>query len=392
VYRDELRAGFPWLRFRAVLEREFRVAHLAHVRARVRACLLVVAILGGLLLAVTPRAASAPWVDTLRPALIWPACALLALLAASRELFARYWLRAAPALLAVAGATGGLVAVSEQLAGRHASFVLVAVGLTLLYVAAGLLFWEALAAGLACALTYLAALVVQGADTDLLRYQGLVLLLVSVVGALLAALVDRGARTAYLHTRLLEDATCRDNLTSLANRRAFDRHLDLLWKQGLRDQAAVAILLVDIDNFKDYNDHFGHQAGDDCLKRIGRALVAPPHRPLDLAARLGGDEFAVILYGTSAEHLQRAGAEITRAVQDLQVAHAPGATHRTVTVSVGAALAVPQPDRSQHGLVQLADEALYDAKSQGRDRVATRAGDYQLLRTGAFQRGLRHAG
>jgi len=375
-----------------VLEREFRVAHLTQIRARVRACLLAVAVLGGLLLAVTPRAVPAPWIETLHPALIWPACALLVVLAASRELFARYWLKAAPVLLAVAGATGGLVAVSEQIAGSSASFVLVAVGLTLLYVAAGLLFWEALAAGLACALSYLGALVLLGAGPDLLRYQGLVLLLVSVVGALLAALFDRGARTAFLHTRLLEDATCRDNLTALANRRAFDRHLDLLWKQGLRDHAAVAILLVDIDNFKDYNDHFGHQAGDDCLKRIGRALVAPRHRPLDLAARLGGDEFAVILYGTTPEHMERASTEIAKAVQALAVPHAPAATHRTVTVSIGAALAVPQAGRSQHGLVQLADEALYDAKSQGRDRVAMRSGQYQLLRTGSFQRSLRQVG
>jgi diguanylate cyclase (GGDEF)-like protein len=171
------------------------------------------------------------------------------------------------------------------------------------------------------------------------------------------------------------------------NRRAFDEHLLRVWQHALRDQRSIAVLMIDIDHFKRYNDDFGHQAGDLALRSVARIIQGFARRPLDLAARYGGEEFAVILYDLALPHVQEMAESLRKGVQNLQIEphEAEAAPGREVTVSVGVGLAAPVIGRTPQGAVQLADEALYEAKQAGRNRVVVKGTDaYMLLNTGAF--------
>jgi diguanylate cyclase (GGDEF)-like protein len=385
AYRTQFERGFRWLHFDGALEREFRGAHLADVHLRVIICLALVGAMIALFFSSAGDPAAIP-PRGLAALVMLVAIAALLLTVISPTLFTRYWLRIAPLGLIAAGAFAAVALARRVAAGGEQDYALLVAGSLLLFVAWGLLFWEALITGVVVVASYAYTLGATAARPPTFRFEILLLTLATILGAVLAYLEDHAARTAFLQTRLLEDATYRDKLTSLANRRAFDRHLELLWRQGQRDEVAVAVLLMDVDNFKDYNDHFGHLAGDDCLRRLGAALQALSRRPLDLTARLGGDEFAALLYETTPDHMRLAAAELMRVAHELALPHAPAAAHTTVTVSVGAALAVPTAARSPEGLVQLADEALYDAKAKGRDRTEVRIEEYKQLSTGSFRR------
>jgi len=205
-----------------------------------------------------------------------------------------------------------------------------------------------------------------------------------------AAVVYRDVELAYrrnfLENALINELVARDGLTGLMNRRAFDEHLLRVWQHALRDQRVIAVLMIDIDHFKRCNDRWGHQAGDAALRGVGRVIEGFARRPLDLAARFGGEEFAVILFDLALTHVQDIAERLRASVEKLRVA--PGtepATEPDITVSIGVGLAVPVIGRSPQGIIQLADEALYEAKNMGRNRVVVKGTEaYLLLRTGAF--------
>ena len=169
--------------------------------------------------------------------------------------------------------------------------------------------------------------------------------------------------------RDLEEANARlqrlsmlDGLTGIANRRRFDEALDVEWRRGVRSRAPLSLLMIDIDSFKLYNDAHGHQAGDDCLCRVGATLAESLHRAGDLVARYGGEEFVVLLPETDAEHA-RAVAEMLR---ERVAAAVP------VTISIGVSTMVPDLGAASFVLVADADAALYEAKRSGRNRVVVR--------------------
>jgi len=163
-------------------------------------------------------------------------------------------------------------------------------------------------------------------------------------------------------------------LTGVANRRAFDRQLDLEWRRSLRERRPIALLLLDVDGFKPYNDAYGHPAGDACLHKMSAVLRDAAHRPNDLAARYGGEEFAVLLPGTTPEGALAVAEGIRRQVESLAIPHAASTAAEVVTVSVGVASVMPSPEERPDALVAAADAALYRAKSDGRNRVEL-AGD-----------------
>jgi diguanylate cyclase (GGDEF)-like protein len=177
-------------------------------------------------------------------------------------------------------------------------------------------------------------------------------------------------------TRRLDDANRElrrlssvDGLTSVANRRMFDEALTREWSRGVRHASQLSLLMCDVDYFKQYNDSYGHQAGDECLKAVAQTLAAWVKRPTDLVARYGGEEFAVLLPDTDAEGALKLAEAMRLAVQALGVAHA--ASHLgTVTVSIGVASMVAGRSAPGYaGLVKAADEALYEAKGAGRNRI-----------------------
>lgn len=159
-----------------------------------------------------------------------------------------------------------------------------------------------------------------------------------------------------------------DSLTCIANRRRFDEVLTTEWKRALRAGQPLALLMLDVDWFKSYNDHYGHQAGDEILRRVARTLEASSRRSSDLAARYGGEEFAMIAADTDAASALRLAEGIRQAIETLGLTHAESPLG-TLTVSIGVAVMVPEDSQEAETLIHKADDALYLAKSRGRNCV-----------------------
>lgn len=170
-------------------------------------------------------------------------------------------------------------------------------------------------------------------------------------------------------TDLLEKLASLDGLTEIPNRRAFDAALERQFNQGKRTKSPLSLLLMDIDNFKMFNDHYGHPVGDDCLRRVAAALVSQTHRPEDLVARLGGEEFSILLPNTDNIGAAMRAEQYRYTVENLKIQHAANSPLPYVTVSVGVSTIIAGMTDDIKGLLQAADNALYRAKKQGRNRV-----------------------
>lgn len=213
--------------------------------------------------------------------------------------------------------------------------------------------------------------------TSIVTYVG-----AGVLGALLCYRDEKRKRTMFLQARLLELDNERihqladelerlsflDGLTGLANRRYFDRTFDRAWRAGMREQKPLSLIMLDVDFFKRYNDQYGHQQGDFCLQEIARSLSFVSARPTDLAARYGGEEFVLLFPQTDNLAARHLAERIINKVRDLQMPHETSDCADVVTVSAGIATVIPGPDVDREALMQAADQALYSAKAQGRNR------------------------
>ena len=159
-----------------------------------------------------------------------------------------------------------------------------------------------------------------------------------------------------------------DSLTGIGNRRYFDEQFQSLLSMAQRGKAPLAVLMIDLDHFKRYNDLYGHQAGDDCLRQVGGCIADSFQRSGDCAARYGGEEFAVISIGMSADELQQHAQQLCDKVRALNLAHLDSPCG-VVTVSVGGVARIPTRDTLVVSLLKAADKALYQAKQRGRNRV-----------------------
>ena len=161
----------------------------------------------------------------------------------------------------------------------------------------------------------------------------------------------------------------KDGLTGINNRRHFDEYLDNEWNRSARTSTPLSLILCDIDFYKAYNDTYGHLAGDDCLKKIAHVLEHYARRASDMAARYGGEEFVIILPETSSSKAKHIAEEIRVAIEDLQILHKASDVSDHITVSLGVATQIPTRHTKPHGLINLADEAMYEAKRKGRNQV-----------------------
>lgn len=186
--------------------------------------------------------------------------------------------------------------------------------------------------------------------------------------------LERSNRQAWDAKRRLDEQAHRDALTGLPNRRKFDLDMRNLIRAALREQRSLAVMMLDIDHFKSYNDHFGHPAGDECIRRIGQHLGRAGRRPLDFAARLGGEEFAVVWFDADDDKVSAMAEQLRAGVGELGIQAAP---HIGTKVTASAGLChttlrdLPTDANAlAEQLLKRADEALYQAKSQGRDQLA----------------------
>ena len=174
--------------------------------------------------------------------------------------------------------------------------------------------------------------------------------------------------------RELEKLSRQDGLTGIANRRYFDSYLVTEVRRGARERQPLSLILSDVDHFKAFNDCYGHQAGDDCLRRVAAALSSAGRRPADLAARYGGEEFAMVLPGTVLDGAVDVAQAVSRVIEGLAIPHERSAVDRRVTLSQGVVSLTPEKETSSEDLIQRADQALYLAKQQGRNRYVVFGG------------------
>ncbi|MBW7971599.1 diguanylate cyclase [Bradyrhizobium sp. BR 10289] len=169
----------------------------------------------------------------------------------------------------------------------------------------------------------------------------------------------------------LETLATEDGLTGLANRRHFDERLSEEWARAYRDRSNLALLMIDVDRFKAYNDQYGHPAGDACLRVVAQVIAAEMKRPGDLAGRYGGEEFAMLLPNTDAAGCARVGERIRKAIGEAGLVHRGNQPSGYVTASLGGATCRPALERTAGvgTLIEAADRALYAAKESGRDRL-----------------------
>jgi diguanylate cyclase (GGDEF)-like protein len=161
-----------------------------------------------------------------------------------------------------------------------------------------------------------------------------------------------------------------DAVTGVANRRNFDDALVLEWRRASRSRTPLSLIMIDIDAFKSYNDVYGHQAGDDCLRRVAESLQSHLHRAGDIVTRYGGEEFAVLIAGIERDRAADLAELLRASVETMRIEHRSSPASTVVTISVGVATMIPDRDRDPAALLKSADEALYAAKAAGRNRVS----------------------
>ncbi|MGD1944513.1 MAG: diguanylate cyclase [Leptolyngbyaceae cyanobacterium] len=200
----------------------------------------------------------------------------------------------------------------------------------------------------------------------------------------LGRLVSTAVQRDRLHHRLtranqkLQRFAYLDGLTQVANRRRFEQFLNHEWRRLMREKATLALIMVDIDHFKAFNDIYGHQAGDECLRRVAAILRTAVQRPADMVARYGGEEFAVVLPNTSVEGAETVAEKIRAHMHKQKIPHRGSQVCPFVTMSLGVAVMLPHPLKAPDDLIKIADNALYRAKEGGRDRVVCHTPASQL--------------
>jgi diguanylate cyclase (GGDEF)-like protein len=177
--------------------------------------------------------------------------------------------------------------------------------------------------------------------------------------------------TLKLQGDYLRSLAMLDGLTGIANRRKFESALVAAWAQSCRGSLPLSVVMIDVDFFKRYNDRYGHQEGDTCLRRVAMALSESLNRPYDLVARYGGEEFVCILPGADLDGAIKIAQRLQGAVGKLGIEHAASDVAEQVTISLGVASTIPICTGSPQALILAADERLYDAKQKGRNQISS---------------------
>lgn len=385
-YAVELRRDAAALRFGAALEPEYVRTRLVEMRTIVRAA-CVLAILLALLRTVDLFAATPGDIEVPISLAIVIAGSLVLVALAWSPLFEQWYLPAAQFVVPVRNA---IVAANIAAATAHGHQELL---MALPLIVLGPFFFLGLqyrAALYCCVLTvsaFVACNVLFEVPLPVALRSCIFLIAAAVACAIAARNFEKRSRRSFLESRLIAELAEHDPLTGAKNRRVFDERLGALWQQAIRDQHTLSILLLDVDHFKAFNDRYGHQAGDQVLRRIARTLQTFVRRPHDVLARYGGEEFAVILYDFDLLQTRELADKMRSAVHELDIEHRGSPMFRSVTASVGVAVVAPTPKRDPRGALQLADQALYDAKRGGRNRIEVRDDDqHELLVTGVFEK------
>lgn len=388
---EQRRQGLSRLRFTRFVEEEFRRAYAGQNLGKVQPLLVLAAVAVAVVTGLGVwRGEMSSVTAIFGGAVMLPL--LLATLVASLQEERQFFYQP---LLAASALCIGLIVTSMTLrASLHGTpywFALQVAWLLIVWLNLGLLFWYAASTAVTISIAYAWGLVHWEFGYREATFEALMLVGVNLLGALSCFQLESTTRAAFRDKRLLEDRAERDGLTGLYNRRAYNDYMERIWRQSRREEGQVTILLIDIDHFKAFNDLYGHQAGDDALKRVAEVIAMGAQRPFDLAARFGGEEFALVLYCPDDDFGRDLPEHLRRRVEALGIPHAGSSASRSLTVSIGVSIVAPGAERSLAGAVQMADEALYQAKEEGRNRVVVKETRSTHIETGRFRAERRRA-
>jgi diguanylate cyclase (GGDEF)-like protein len=196
----------------------------------------------------------------------------------------------------------------------------------------------------------------------------------------LEEIVAERTQTLNSYAKQLEKLTTEDALTGIPNRRYFESEYEKEWRRAQRRQETIALMMIDVDSFKSYNDTYGHPAGDATLRTVAEVIQLQLRRVGDFVARYGGEEFVAVVPGADARIAALIAENIRSAVAEQRLAHSEGLAEPYITVSIGAVSQVPAVGANAKAMISLADAALYQAKAQGRNRVVLHDGAPDLER------------
>ncbi len=385
LYDEQLKAGFDGLRFSDFLENEFRDDYLSQnfQKSRLVTGLSLIVVVIITLINTFAADGPAPMIGRYGMMLMAPILLVTMLSSYIGHRFVYHSLLALSAL--IIGIAGSVVDVQASLAGQGYYFSGQIGWIFIIWSMLGLLFSPAAALCAVVSIVYLVCAIFVGLPFEEVLFEGFMLLNVNLLGGYSCYKIEHAARRTFLESRILNQRAERDGLTGLFNRRAFDEHMERIWRQSRRDNEPFAIMLIDIDHFKPYNDLYGHQAGDDALKNVASVIAASVQRPLDIAARYGGEEFALVLYGTNEEYVRELPELLRQDILGLGAVHEAATHTKVLSVSIGMAIVHPDSGRSFAGAIQMADEALYQAKEEGRNRVIIKTSGTTEIETGRFR-------
>lgn len=367
-----LRAGFPWLKFPGELEQEFVAEYRGSRRriVRIGVCLALATIIGLALLdrwLLGPGAHGVP--DAIRFGVHIP-LVVTAIVLTSKRYYRWYWpfvhvfapLYGLATVLLAANASESLTAFI------HARLVLATF---FFYFMLGLSFKAALRTNLLTLAGFVVAAFVGDIAPQTSVYQIFLLLCANFYAGAGSYALEHANRVSFLEGRMLREVATHDGLTRLLNRSALESEIHRIWQQAIRDRELVTVVMIDIDHFKAYNDRYGHQGGDACLRAVAGAIRrAAGTRPRDCVARYGGEEMIAILPGADRAGGEQVACAMLAEVAALAIPHDRSLTAPHVSVSIGVAAMLPVRDSSHDQIVRIADRALYLAKEQGRNRHA----------------------
>jgi diguanylate cyclase (GGDEF)-like protein len=385
LYSEQLRSGFKRLRFIDFLEEEFRQTYQADNREKSRltiALALVICVVLTVISQAIGGESESVW-RALGLAVLVPMLVMTLVASYRATNMAYQFLLGVSAL--VVGLAGAIVDVQASLAGMSYYFAAQASWIFMIWLVMGLLYRPAACLAWVVSVAYVAAALAAGLPTEEVIFESSMLLTVNLLGGYSCYKIEHSARLNFLESNMLNQLAQRDGLTGLFNRRSFDEYVTRIWRQSRREGVTVAFLLVDIDRFKSFNDLYGHQAGDDALKDVAKVLAGGGHRPLDLVARYGGEEFALILYGPTREYSRQMPERLRKEVQELRIVNEGPDHSGYLSISVGVAVIHPDAERSVTGAIQMADEALYQAKENGRNRIIIAESGSTNVETGRFR-------
>jgi GGDEF domain-containing protein len=358
-WAEELRAGVARLRFAPPVEEAFRQHHLRRARVRTRTWGVVTAFFALVFATQQVRNAGPLALASLLDYVFMALALLVAWLPWSRFYLTHYlpFAKIATPICSALTAPFSALAAAQ---GHYEVLILFALQIAGIFQFTGLLYRMALFTCVAMVVGFAV-----GSSMWLPPDQGIKYVVTLGIATLIGAVAFRDteiiARTQFLEDKLLGELLESDPLTGLKNRRSFDEYLQRIWMQAQRDGRMLAVLMIDADDFKRYNDTYGHQAG------------------------YGGEEFALIMNDVTLDHAAKVAEQLRAAVAGLGIEHSAARSAKTVTLSVGVGIGKPVLGRTPEGLVQLADEALYAAKAAGRNRVVVKGPEaYNNLDSGVF--------